>query len=82
MQEEMVTHSSILAWKIPWTEDPGSLQSIGSQRMDTTEYTHVIKCDEGQMGGWWIKVSDWHKEKFSQSLNSPRKNALILLLLK
>ena len=29
----MATHSSILAWKIPWTEEPGGLQSIGSQRV-------------------------------------------------
>ena len=29
----MVTHSSILAWRIPWTEKPGKLQSIGSQRV-------------------------------------------------
>jgi len=28
----MVTHSSILAWRIPWTEKPGKLQSMGSQR--------------------------------------------------
>ena len=32
LEKEMVTHSSILAWKILWTEDPGGLQSIGSQR--------------------------------------------------
>ena len=33
LEEEMETHSSILAWRIPWTEEPGSLQSIGSQRV-------------------------------------------------
>ena len=33
LEEEMVTHSSILAWKIPWTEEPGRLQSVGSQRV-------------------------------------------------
>ena len=33
LEEEMATHPSILAWKIPWTEEPGELQSIGSQRM-------------------------------------------------
>ena len=32
LEEEMATHSSILAWEIPWTEEPGGLQSIGSQR--------------------------------------------------
>ena len=31
--EEMATHSSILAWEIPWTEEPGGLQSMGSQRV-------------------------------------------------
>ena len=31
MKKEMATHSSTLAWKIPWTEDPGGLQSTGSQ---------------------------------------------------
>ena len=31
LEEDMATHSSILAWGIPWTEEPGRLQSIGSQ---------------------------------------------------
>ena len=31
LQEEMVNHSSILAWKMPWTEEPGGVKSIGSQ---------------------------------------------------
>ena len=33
LEEEMASHSSILAWRIPWTEEPGRLQSIGSQRV-------------------------------------------------
>ena len=33
LEEEMATHSSILAWRIPWTEEPGRLQSMGSQRV-------------------------------------------------
>ena len=33
LQKEMATHSSILAWKIPWTEEPGRLQSMGSRRV-------------------------------------------------
>ena len=33
LEEGMVTHSSILAWRIPWTEDPGGLQSMGSPRV-------------------------------------------------
>ena len=35
----MATHSSILAWRIPWTEEPGGLQSMGLQRVDTAEET-------------------------------------------
>ena len=34
LEKKMATCSSILAWKIPWTEDPGRLQSIGSQRVE------------------------------------------------
>ena len=33
VENRMATHSSILAWKIPWTEEPGRLQSMGSQRV-------------------------------------------------
>ena len=33
LEKEMATHSNILAWKIPWTEDPGWLLSMGSQRV-------------------------------------------------
>ena len=33
MEEGMATHSNILAWRIPWTEEPGRLQSMGSQRV-------------------------------------------------
>ena len=34
LEKEMVTHSSTLAWKIPWMEEPGRLQSMGSQRVE------------------------------------------------
>ena len=36
LEEEMGTYSSILAWKIPWTEEPGGLQSMGSLKSQTT----------------------------------------------
>ena len=43
LKEEMATHSSILAWKIPWTEEPGGLQSMGHQESDMTELlTHTV----------------------------------------
>ena len=34
LEKEMATHSSIIAWEIPWTEEPGALQSMGSQRVE------------------------------------------------
>ena len=37
LEEEMATHSSIPAWEIPWTEEPGRLQSMGHKESDTTE---------------------------------------------
>ena len=37
LEKEMATHSSILAWRTPWTEEPGGLQSVGSKELDTTE---------------------------------------------
>ena len=37
LKEEVATYSTILAWRIPWTEEPGGLQSTGSQESDTTE---------------------------------------------
>ena len=36
LEKEMATHSSILAWRIPWTEEPGRLQSMGLQESDMT----------------------------------------------
>ena len=39
LEKEMATHSSIIAWKIPWTEEPGGLQSMGLQS-DTTGHAH------------------------------------------
>ena len=48
LEKGMATHSTILAWRIPWTEEPGRLQSRGRKELDTTErlphhftYTHM-----------------------------------------
>ena len=40
MEKAMAPHSSTFAWKIPWTEEPGRLQSAGSLQSDTTEWLH------------------------------------------
>ena len=41
LEKEMATHSSILAWRIPWTEEPGGLQSTGRKESDTTRHTGI-----------------------------------------
>ena len=51
LEKEMATHSSILAWKIPWTEEPGRLQSMGSQRVGhdwaiSLLFTSLVAVDE------------------------------------
>ena len=42
LEKEMTIHSSIFAWEIPWTEEPGGLQSMGSQRVGYDCVTHTI----------------------------------------
>ena len=47
LEKEMATHSSILAWEIPWTEEPGGLQSTGSQKSQTKLRNNMLnKKDE------------------------------------
>ena len=41
LEEETATHSSILAWRIPWTEEPGRLQSIGLDTSEATSNMHA-----------------------------------------
>ena len=58
LEKEMATHSSIFAWRIPWTEEPGRLQSMGSQESDRTELsTHTHRS-------YWL----------NGTLISPRRN--------
>ena len=47
LEEETATHSSILAWEIPWTEETGGLQSMGSQKSDRTT---TVSTDEVTIG--------------------------------
>ena len=47
LEKEIATHSSILAWKTPWTEEPGRLQSMGSQRVIHNWVTSLIFNDRG-----------------------------------
>ena len=68
----MAPHSSTLAWKIPWMEEPGRLQSMGSQRVTQTEQLHFhfscigegngnpLQCscleNPRDRGAWWAAV--------------------------
>ena len=48
LEEEMATHSSTLAWRIPWIEEPGGLQSTGSQKeLDLTEHSTAHRTKVG-----------------------------------
>ena len=44
LETGMATHSSFLAWRIPWTEEPGGLQSMGHKESDTTERLILLLC--------------------------------------
>ena len=72
LEKEMATHSSILAWKIPWTEKPGRLQSTGSQRVGHSWVTkqqqqqYLLKV-RGQMGGERVVWGHGARTPFSPS---------------
>ena len=67
LEKEMATHSSILAWEIPWTEEPGSLQSTESQRSDkTSNWVHAC-----------INNNVTNKSYFSVSLYDPKLNIVL-----
>ena len=51
LEKEIVTHSSILAWKIPWREEPGRLQSLGSQRVRHNWATNALTLTKGEREG-------------------------------
>ena len=53
LEKEMATHSSILAWRIPWREQPGGLQSIGSQRVGH----RTQRTDRNNW--WWYDSGQW-----------------------
>ena len=44
LEKEMTSHSSILAWEIPWTEEPGGLQSMGLQKVGYDQLTEHTLC--------------------------------------
>ena len=54
LEKEMATHSSILAWEISWTEEPGGLQSMGSQELDMTQRLNTSTASVA----WHYCISD------------------------
>ena len=63
LEKGMATHSSILAWRIPWTEDPGRLQSMESQESDMTEWLTLTH----------IHIKETEKEREMNSLSQETK---------
>ena len=54
LEESKATHSSILAWKIPWTEEPGGLRSTGHKESDTSDLARRVEGVVGD-GRSWLK---------------------------
>ena len=52
LEKEMATHSSILAWRISWTEDPGRLQSMGLQRVGHNWVTNTVERQREELRPW------------------------------
>ena len=71
LEKEMATHPSILAWRIPWTEEAGGLQSMGSQESDTTEWlSHSLHpCIAGGFFTSWVTRETQHMLKGSVNNN-------------
>ena len=77
LEKEMATHSSILAWRIPWTEEPGRLQSTGSQRVrhDLNDFTftfHFLQHRE-----WCLEQDESKSESHSVASDSLRPHGIV-----
>ena len=57
-EEEMASHS-VLAWRVPWTEEPGRLQSMGLHRVDTTEHAHTQDIQIFNFSGSYQSSLQW-----------------------
>jgi len=75
LKKEMATHSRILAWKIPWTEEPGRLPSTGSQRVGHNWVTKHSHCYN-----YSVRHREWSLEAWSVT-ESKRKNELAFISL-
>ena len=67
LEKEMATHSSILAWKIPWAEEPGRLRSIGLQRVSHDWVTEHIDTHTQEWNFWLQGICLLHLSVFPNS---------------
>ena len=74
LEKGMATHSSILAWRIPWTEAPGGLQFIGLQRVrqdwatNTLMFFHLSKYKNDTSCHGWSESASYHNQNFETQL--------------
>ena len=72
LEKEMATHSRILAWKIPWMEEPGRLQSMVSQR-DTTERFHFPLSLSRSVGAHYVTGNQWRNNFRKNEETEPKQ---------
>ena len=65
LEEGTETHSSIFAWRIPWTEEPGELKSIGCKELGMTEVTEQSTAQEEDDGGVVVHFSPWIHQEYT-----------------
>ena len=56
LEKEMANHSSILAWRMPWTEEPGGLQSMGHKELDTTKWLMLLLIVQLPIQVWFFVI--------------------------
>ena len=75
LEKEMATHSSILAWEIPWTEEPGGLRSWGRKELDMLE--HARRIDRACYGNFCYS----HEEELKRIKDTPYRSKNLIILI-
>ena len=79
-EEGMATHFSILAWRIPWTEEPGGLQSIGLQRV-RRDWRNLARLHPFILEVWKLIIPYFHKRAFKNSGLDFLITAIVVILI-
>ena len=83
LEKVIATHSSLLAWRIPWTEEPGGLQSLGLQESDTTGWlTLVLLCLVTRSSSFLVSSSGIYFNSFNPHLHANTPPISIFLMFK